>query len=200
TSLHKYLNAHPDIYMSDNKEPGYFVKEMSLSHGLNWYLALFKSGEGATYIGESSTHYTKLPTYTGVPKRLWEFAPTAKLVYLMRDPFDRLVSHYWHEVRKVEHGGEYRSLQRAVAENPEYLAFSYYAMQLRPYLELFGQQSIHIMTFEALMADPNSEVNKLFAWLKLAPLDVSDQTHEIHNQRPEKIIGVSGFGVLNKIR
>lgn len=200
TSLHNYLDAHPDIYMSDNKEPGYFVEQMTLSNGVNWYLSLFEGGERYRYVGESSTHYTKLPTYTGVAERIHAYNPSARLIYIMRDPFERLLSHYWHEVRKVEHGGEHRTLCNAVQANPEYLAFSHYAMQLRPYIELFGKEAVYTLTFESLKKDTNREVNKIFTWLGLPPHDITDIANEAHNQKPAAIIGVAGLGLLNRLR
>lgn len=200
TSLHNYLNAHPEIYMSDNKEPGYFVEQLNLNQGLDWYLPLFKDGRDCRYVGESSTHYTKLPTYNGVAERIKAFNPSARFIYVMRDPFERLISHYWHAVRKVEHGGEHRGLCKAVQENVEYLAFGDYATQLQPYFSLFGSDAVYTLTFESMKADPVGEVNKVFSWLGLAPHDISIATEAAHNQKPEAIIGVSGLGLLNKLR
>jgi hypothetical protein len=200
TSLHNYLNTHPHIHMSENKEPGYFVKEMTHNLGIDWYLSLFSSNEQHAYVGESSTHYTKLPTHQGVADRIHSFNPDAKFVYVMRNPFERLVSHYWHEVRKLEHGGEHRGLLQAVEANPEYLAFSNYAMQLQPYIKLFGLGAIYTLTFESLKKDPQGETNKIFTWLGLPSHDISDATGSAHNQKPEEIVGVAGFGVLNRLR
>ncbi|MDA8347687.1 MAG: sulfotransferase, partial [Pseudomonadota bacterium] len=135
TSLHEYLDTHPQIAMSREKEPGYFVEELSLRKGEDWYLSLFEQDARYQYVGESSTHYTKLPLYRGVPERLFRFNPDARLIYIMRDPFDRVISHYWHAVRDVHHGGELRPLLKAVQECPDYLCFSDYAMQLEPYIE-----------------------------------------------------------------
>ena len=160
TSLHNYLNTHSDIYMSDNKEPGYFVPQMTLNLGLDWYQSLFETGKSYRYAGESSTHYTKLPVYEGVAERMHAYNPNARLIYLMRNPFDRLVSHYWHEVRKIEHGGEHRDLLSAVDVNSEYVAFSHYARQLAPYIALFGREAIYTLTFEALKKDPQGELAK----------------------------------------
>lgn len=200
TSLHNYLDAHPDIYMSDNKEPGYFVEQMTFNKGINWYLSLFEGSESYRYAGESSTHYTKLPTYAAVAERIHTYNPSARLIYIMRDPFERLLSHYWHEVRKIEHGGEHRTLCNAIQANPEYLAFSHYAMQLRPYIELFGNEAIYTLTFESLKRDTNGEVNKIFAWLGLQPHDITNIANETHNQKPAAIIGVAGLGLLNRLR
>lgn len=200
TSLHNYLNAHPDIYMSDLKEPGYFAEELSWHKGENWYLSLFSAGEGRRYIGESSTHYTKIPLHQGVAERLHHFNPQAKLIYVMRDPFERLVSHYWHAVRGVYHGGEIRPVLKAVQEDETYVAFSNYAMQLRPYIDLFGRDALYTLTFEELLANTNKEVNRIYAWLGLPAHDSTEDSRQAHNQKPEQLVGVAGMGLLNRIQ
>jgi len=53
TSLHNYLDLHPEIYMWRDpwKEPRYFVKEANLKRGLDWYLGLFSEASGYKYVG-----------------------------------------------------------------------------------------------------------------------------------------------------
>ena len=48
--------------------------------------------------GESSTHYTKLPTYPRTVDRMVRDLPRLKLIYVMRHPIERLMSQYVHEV------------------------------------------------------------------------------------------------------
>ena len=100
TSLHEYLNEHPDIFMSNVKEPGYFAECMNYyPKDLAWYESLFKEAKGEMIIGESSTNYTKLPICTDVVNKIWEFNPDARFIYVMRDPIKRVISHYWHGVK-----------------------------------------------------------------------------------------------------
>ena len=201
TSLHNYLDMHPDIAMSEEKEPGYFVEELSLKRGENWYANLFESDSQYRYRGESSTHYTKLPLYRGVAERIFRFAPDARLIYVMRDPFERAISHYWHAVRDVHHGGELRRMIEAVTRQPsDYLAFSDYAMQLEPYIKLFGGEAIFTLTFESLVRDPQQELNRLFDWLGLPAHSIGEHSSKAHNQKPENIMGVAGAGILNRIQ
>jgi hypothetical protein len=200
TSLHEYLDTHPQIAMSREKEPGYFVEELGLHKGQDWYLSLFEQDDRYRYLGESSTHYTKLPVYQGVPERLFRFNPDARLIYIMRNPFDRVISHYWHAVRAVHHGGEIRPLLKAVQEDPQYLAFSDYAMQLEPYFERFGRDSVLTLTFEELIEDPQREVDRIYRWLGLSPHLIEDRSAKAHNKKPEGMTGVAGAGILNRIQ
>lgn len=199
TSLHEFLDTHPQIAMSREKEPGYFVEELGLHKGEEWYLNLWQRNGQCRYLGESSTHYTKLPVFQGVPERLHRFNPDARLIYVMRNPFERVVSHYWHAVRDIHHGGELRPLLKAVQEDPRYLAFSDYAMQLEPYFERFGRGAIHTLTFEALIEDPQREVDEVYRWLGLPPHSIGDRSAKAHNQKPSDMTGVAGAGILNRI-
>jgi hypothetical protein len=148
--------------MSPVKEPAHFSYPENLSRGEAAYLRLFAGAANQSYLGEGSTHYTKRPFMEGVAARIHQFNPDARLVYLMRDPFDRLVSQYRHRVGKHM---ERRSLVQALKERSDYMAYSYYAYQLKPYVELFGRQAIYLDTFESMAAEPVAFLARLFRWL-----------------------------------
>jgi hypothetical protein len=196
TSLHHHLSAHPDIFMSEPKEPGFFVPEIDYyPRDEGWYLGLFRDGADARYRGESSTHYTKLPVYPGVVDRMAGFlqAPP-RLIYLMRDPVDRAISHYWHNVRKFE---EHRAIVEALRERVDYLAFSHYRMQLEPYVERFGWGALLPLTFEALTREPGTVVRRILRWLDL-DCDVDLTSMEKRNARPATFRRVRGRGLLDR--
>src|ERR1700690_3655346 len=100
TTLHELLAYHPQISMSEPKEPCYFIDPNVLkSHWPEmwkrgfWkseeaYLALFQNKSEAIYFGESSTDYSKAPKLDGVVERLAAFNPDARIVYIMRDPVE----------------------------------------------------------------------------------------------------------------
>ena len=104
------------------------------------YLELFQRAGAATILGEASVHYTRM--------RLWRRAflksfinliPPPRIIYVMRDPIERTISHYSHRVRWL---GKSRSLSPAIKDDPQYRDVSYYAMQLVPYFKLFGRDQI----------------------------------------------------------
>jgi hypothetical protein len=197
------LNTHPQIAMSTWKEPAFFVEELTWRRGEDWYLTLFENDARYRYVGESSTHYTRLPVFQGVAERLYRFNPEARLIYIMRDPFQRIVSHYWHntQIRDFKHGGgEPRPLLKAVREDPQYLAFGDYATQLEPYINRFGRHALYVLTFEALVQDPQRELDHIYQWLDLPPHPLGDQGTQAHNQRPQGVTGAAGAGILYRIR
>ena len=202
TSLHEYLDTHPQIAMSTKKEPAFFVEELTMRRGENWYLSLFENNRSCRYLGESSTHYTMRPLYQGVPERLHHFNRNARLIYIMRDPFDRVVSHYWHavRVRSLNGEGEPRHLLKAVLASPHYLAVSDYAFQLQPYIDLFGRESLYTLTFENLVKDPQCELDHIYRWLDIPPHPLGDKAAQAYNQKPSDIAMAAGTGVLYRIR
>jgi lipopolysaccharide transport system ATP-binding protein len=176
TSLHEYLAMHPDVVMSTFKEPGYFVDEFhrepcvrpaadSGVDALDLYRNLFPGAEQKRYAGESTTNYAALPRFQGVAERICRFNPDARLIYVVRDPVERAISHYWYWAMTCEE--TLGDPLRAIQENPAYCDVSDYALQLREYLRFFPRDQIHIMTAEDLRDDTARSMAQLFEWLGL---------------------------------
>ena len=172
TSLHHYLNLHPEIAMSRPKELNFFVSELNWPLGRDWYAGHFDPS--ARIRGESSPHYTNRPSFNGVPGRMRELLGSdVRLVYVVRDPIDRMLSHYLHNV-----GGGYedRSLADALSD-PEssYVARSRYFFQVEPYLEEFGAERVQIVGREELKADRPGTMRRTFGFLGVDPNFTSEQ-------------------------
>ena len=178
SSLHNYLATHPEIYMSQFKEPQYFADlGKDPSRGIckteEDYLNLFKDAGNAKIIGESSTNYSKIPEFTGVTARIKAFSPEARIIYIMRDPVERALSHYWERVKRYLEG---RDMLSTIQNEPDIANVGYYAMQLKPYLELFGRDRVFILTLESLNANKTEMLQSIFEWLEV---DSSFQVPEI---------------------
>src|SRR5215211_1496876 len=138
TSLHHYLNLHPQVEMSRPKELNFFVAELNWPLGADWYASHFEAS--APIRGESSPHYTNRPRFNGVAARMRSVLGEPGLIYMVRDPLDRMLSHYIHNVAG---GYEDRPLTEALADpHSSYVARSRYFFQLEPYLEAFGGRRI----------------------------------------------------------
>jgi Sulfotransferase family len=196
SSLHAVLKQHPQVFMSEPKEPAYFIEpgrrprdlygdSDTEDQCLATYLNLFAAARNHTYVGESSTHYAKLPTLNGVVDRIHAFNRNARIIYLVRDPVERTISHYWWNCR---FHAEVRSPLDAILGNPEYLAFSHYAMQMRAYLESFSPEQIWLMTFEELCAAPDEQMGKLYEWLGLGASVVRTSEFARENATPGTIV------------
>lgn len=209
SSLHVYLAEHPEIFMCEPKEPSYFVSQEDLKIWYPWmeelgfwkgedrYLQLFARAGDRKVIGESSTSYTKLPQIDGVIARLSAFAPKAKFIYIMRDPVERTISHYWHMVRNRD---ERRDMLTAIKEEPHFRDVSHYAMQLAPYFTSWGRDSVYTMTTEELSGDPEGSVRRIFAWLGVEPDFVPKSIHTPEHVTPEELRQATGWAGIFQIR
>lgn len=162
STLHDQLAAQPGIFMTTPKEPNYFSDDRVFGRGWTWYESQFRRGVGAQLCGESSTHYTKLPTYPYACARMKEALPDLKLLYMMRHPIDRLVSHYVHEwSQRVVHG----TIEQALETNPELIEYGRYAMQLEPYVDAFGKHAILPIFLERFQRTPQQELSRICTFL-----------------------------------
>jgi hypothetical protein len=162
TSLHYYLGRHPEIAMSRAKELDFFVSWGSWSKGLDWYAAQFDAS--APVRGESSPSYTDFPWSDGVAERMHSVLPEAKLVYLVRDPVERIVSHYLHD----HSAGRLEQPLEAVLSGPQGERFttrSKYFLQLQQYLAYFPLERILVVAQEELLADRAPTVRRVFEFL-----------------------------------
>lgn len=164
STLHDQLARVDGVSMSDPKEPNFFSDELVWGRGVGWYRSLFASMPSGDLKGESSTHYSKLPTYPLCIDRMWSHLPGAKIIYVMRDPVERIVSQYIHEwsQRVIEDGCP---LDEAIDRYPILVEYSRYAMQLEPYLRRWGMGAVLPVFFERLMNDPQAEFERVGAFL-----------------------------------
>jgi len=164
TSLHNYLNAHPEISMSEIKELNFFVTDGTWSNGIDWYKRNFDPTSKIR--GESSTSYTRGRNAERVADRAKSLLSEVKLIYMVRDPIDRIRSDY-HQYRAI--GNERRSLAAALAdpENP-FIQASRYGSQLMPYVDHFGAHRILVETQERLLSERQACLGRIFRFLEVA--------------------------------
>ena len=92
TSLYTYLKNTPGVYMSEHKEPHYFIDNMKAGYyDESKYLQLFKNVKNEKAIGEASVDYLIDPSSA---KCIHDKIPDAKIIILLRDPVERAFSSY----------------------------------------------------------------------------------------------------------
>jgi hypothetical protein len=162
TSLHYYLDQHPEIAMARAKELNFFISK-GWAKGVDWYAAQFDPE--APVRGESSPSYTNYPLHEGVPARMHSVVPNAKLIFLVRDPIERIVSEYLHDYSR---GKEDRPLEQALADetsNHPYVVRSRYFFQLEQYLSFFPLERILVLAQEDLLYDRAGTMRRVFEFL-----------------------------------
>ena len=151
TSLYEYLRAHPQVFMPQLKEVDFFTEELNWKRGRAWYERQFAAASSEHLaLGEASTSYTKFPRYQGAPQKIAEWLPDVRLVYVVRDPVQRIRSHYQHNVTL---GEEKDPIHLAVRNNPAYLDYSRYALQIERYLEFYEASRLLVILSEDLRSD-----------------------------------------------
>jgi hypothetical protein len=97
TALYHYLQAHPDIFLPEKKETQFFSDWEEYQNGIEWLAEThYADWKGEKAIGEASPQTMAAP---GAPYRIAEQCPEARLIFLLRDPVDRMFSHYHYEIR-----------------------------------------------------------------------------------------------------
>ncbi len=162
TTLHEQLARQNGLFMSRPKEPNFFSDDANYARGIDWYASLFAGAGDDQLLGESSTHYTKLPTHPHTVERMLTALPEVKLIYVIRHPIDRLTSHYLHEVTV---GTIATSLEKAIDQHPELVDYGRYSMQLEPYLRAYGPESILPVFFDRLASEPDMELERVGRFL-----------------------------------
>jgi hypothetical protein len=184
TSLHLYLDQHPEIQMSANKEPRYFAgPENGVPYPpgrvstLDEYEALFDPSVAVR--GEASTDYAFHPRREGVPARIKRLVPDARFLYLVRDPIARTISHYKMRVAFL---GERRPLTQVLADLSDpaspYVWPSLYASQLERYLSAFPLERIMVVDQADLLSERERTLREIFSFLDVTPDVTSERFHE----------------------
>ncbi|NEP55162.1 MAG: sulfotransferase domain-containing protein, partial [Moorea sp. SIO3C2] len=166
-TLHEQLALQPGICMTELKEPNFFSNNDQYARGIDWYQSLFLPEENDIFSGESSTHYTKLPTYPKTIHRIKQHIPESsklKFIYVMRHPIDRLVSQFIHEWSQQVIPAK-TDINTAIYQYPELVEYSRYTMQLQPYFDHFGRDKMLPIFFERLIDNPQIELERVCQFL-----------------------------------
>ncbi|MEM7237797.1 MAG: sulfotransferase [Pseudomonadota bacterium] len=156
STLSAYFEDHPQTFMVAPVEPHFFSHDDNWRKGADWYGTFFQGAAPGQIIGEGSNSYTASPRFPSAAARIHATVPDVKLVYMVRDPVERIISH-WIQNRADRGDRVSASLDAAVEADPErFVDQSRYGMQLDPYLALFPRAQIHVGFLEDLQSDPGA--------------------------------------------
>jgi hypothetical protein len=169
-SLRHYLDEHPEVFLGrggDGRfgEPDFFIAEHNWPRGRGWYESLFAGAGRAAAVGECSVCYSMAHVYRGVPERMAQVVPEARLVYVVRDPIARMQSMYMHQVSA---GRERRRAEVALLDD-HYLGPSLYGCQLAAFVEHYDRSQILVIASEVLRDRPREALTAVFGHLAVDP-------------------------------
>lgn len=157
TSLCDLLSQHPDICISREKEPYFFCAD-DFNDKWDWYLELFSHAKDGQLHGEGSTYYSNIDHEEFSRKNLFELYPELKIIFIVRNPFDRLESSY----KEMHHRGPefgfdaHFGVGNILQQKSNMLDDTRYWSRLKNYLDFFPKKQIQVIFLEDLKA--NSEV------------------------------------------
>ena len=203
TSIAQYLDQHPEIFVAKPKEPNFFafepeskphcegpasaerLYELLLKYSVTSttdYLKLFESAGQEVALGEASVRYLYESRSAA---RIAAFAPDAKLIVVLRDPVDRLHSHYHMNVRKHIEPEELSAALQAEDERVRqgwgwdwhYRRVGMYARQLQEYLRHFQRSQLLVLFHADLQSEPRKVIRQIFQHLNVSDDFQPDFSH-----------------------
>lgn len=193
STLQAQLAAQASIFMTTPKEPNFFSDDPNYAKGMDWYSALYADAAPHDLKGEASTHYTKRPTWPDTVTRLQAAVPDPRLIYMIRNPVQRCVSHYIHDWSE---GRLTMPLDAAIKEVPAIVAYSQYAMQIAPFIDAFGADRILLTSLEALKRDGAGELARIGAFIGLKQPATWQETIKAQNVSAKRMRKLPFQGLL----
>ena len=173
--LHYLLDTHPDIYMTKVKEHKYFGK--LYPNDLEGYHKYFPFQEGLKYYGESTPTYFESKK---IAEEIKAYNPNAKIIAIVRDPIQRLLSHYYFR-KQIGVIPEKADLKEGLEIDPHLLVDSHYEKTLPAFLEVFGSENFKIVSLEGGKKDLSFLWNDLQSFLGLNQMDLPDSSLKSEN-------------------
>ncbi|TCK18164.1 sulfotransferase domain-containing protein [Thiogranum longum] len=178
TSLHHYLQAHPDIYLPAQKETKFFVHEKYYCKGTGFYEnEYFYSRNNETAVGEVDPDYLY---YEGALPRIAHDLDLAslKLIFIFRNPVERAFSHYLMSYRR---GQEPHTFEEAIETESvriaeghmenlrySYVSRGYYLRQVERFLGYVDRSQMLFLLADDLEADPSACLQQVYTFLGVA--------------------------------
>ncbi len=163
TSLDHYLANHPQIAMARPKEPGFFVDSGGGSRwerGEAWYRSHFRTDR--LLCGETTPAYSQWPSIPNVLERMSGLIPDARLIYLVREPWARVHSHFEMVVRD---GLTTEPFAAMIRHPSKMVDATCYGSQLQRMLEFYPRERILVLESAELARHTERTVATVCAFL-----------------------------------
>ena len=173
------LGIHPAIDPGAVKEPEYYGR--NYHRGPDWYEQLYQPRVQGLLRLDASMSYT-VPTYPDALSRLASASPDAFVIYAVRDPLQRALSHY-RLLRQYFAREDAESFGEALRSNPVYLGAGDYDRWLTRLYSLFPVEQVLVTPF-AVTTTGHELIDVVFRQLGLEPAaptadDVEDYRNEV---------------------
>ncbi|WP_412552915.1 sulfotransferase family protein [Shimia sp. MIT1388] len=186
TSLHRYLSSHPRVFGTKEKELMYFTKHFD--KGPKWLEPHFPEGTDADIFFETTPQYSFRDDFPGVPQRIHEFDPDMKILYVVREPLSRIVSHFNHWAATKP--DKFNNLEKSLSLPEHRKVFvdrTRYHYQISAYLDVFPTEQVRVVFLEDLKNNFEVTLNSLFEFLGV-PQTAAEISPEVFNRGTDRDI------------
>ena len=188
TSLHYYLAQHPDVHMA--KQQNIKIKEMShfwrddWRERRDWYESHFDVQEPVR--GEATPGYSAFAFHPDVPRRIYETIPDVRLIYLVREPIERIMSH-WVQLRADGYPTPFAQYMMEY-DRPDnrIVCPSRYYTQIQQYLRYFSPDQLCILDQHDLLDQRRETLRRVFRFIGVDEEFESPAFDEERNTRADK--------------
>lgn len=205
TALASILGSHPDCCMSNPKEVSFFQDTIDFKpnpnyeKGWEWYKKAFAHYTGESVVGEATPSYSDRSRSPNTAKRIYEFNPDMKIIYMVRNPFKRQISGWkmqyasgkeksfpWRREHKwALKGFDYWMRMQGDVGQWDECRYSY---QLCAYEEFFSNENICVSFLEDWQHSKEAEVKRIMMFLGLNPASWQTNSPEQANRASDRTI------------
>ncbi|XP_028845407.1 heparan sulfate (glucosamine) 3-O-sulfotransferase 1-like1 [Denticeps clupeoides] len=171
-ALLEMLDIHPSVAVAPT-EVHFFDWEENYARGFDWYQGLMPYSYPDQITVEKTPGYFTSPL---APERIRAMNSSIKLLLILRDPTERVISDYTQVYfNRLEAGKPVRPIEdllmRGGAINTRYKAIqrSLYHLHMRNWLRHFPLEQIHLVDGDTLISDPLPELRRVERFLQLPP-------------------------------
>lgn len=201
TSLFRYLSEHPEISPCTNKEYNFFARSENFNKGFEFYQNLWVWNHDTYKIAlQAPTNHTRIthPYHTNAAENIVKFQTFTntkfKFIYIMRNPIDRIESHYNHILAGAEQ--TQKNISKEVIK--EVLDTSRYAMQLDEYYKRFPSESILLLNFDEFKNNTLDVLYKVCRFLEIDSEYKFQRTKKIYNKKEQRKNWLPGYYLIKK--
>lgn len=190
TWLYECLREHPDIYLPEQKELHYF--DLNLAKGEQWYLSHFANAN-ETAIGEITPNYYQYP---GAIEEALVLLPSAKLIFILREPKERALSQF--SLFKEKWGVS--TVEQAIMERPEFADLSLQGKHLKRIISIVPRERLLILFYDDLASKPLEFLSSIYRFLNVketeAPLFLNKTVNKVLFPNIQLTLRKVGMGTL----
>lgn len=174
TWLARCIDEHPEIAVSDPKEPDFFRPVVTADRwepepnpafleNWDWYTRCWESVPRDTVRVDFSVFLMRY--VPEAPRAIREAFPETKFIVMLRDPVDRAYSEWWHRRRPRYPEDPVPDSFEAALEEDWFAQASRYGELLEVWFDIFPEDRFHVMTFLDLDEDPREVIRSTYAFL-----------------------------------